>query len=193
MITIGLTGGIGSGKSTVARLLETMDIPVYDSDREAKKIVSESEFVKNSLSGRFGPEIYLKGVLNKTLLSFLLFGNENNLKFANAIIHPEVRKDFIHWKKQREDKPFAVIESAILFESGFDKCVDVIVTVSAPPEIRIERAQKRDKVSSDEVLNRIKTQMPEEERNKKSTYVIVNDNYRPILPQVEDILKKLNS
>jgi dephospho-CoA kinase len=193
MITIGLTGGIGSGKSVVARLFETMNIPVYDSDKEAKKILSNSEFVKRGLSERFGEDIYLNGMLNKTLLSFLLFSNEKNLKFANAIIHPEVQKDFIHWTKQREDKSFVVIESAILFESGFDKCVDVIICVSAPLEIRIERTQKRDGLNLEAVLNRVKNQVSEEERNKKSAYVIINDNYQPVLPQVENIIKKLSS
>jgi dephospho-CoA kinase len=192
MITIGLTGGMGSGKSVVAQLFTTMDIPVYDSDKEAKKIIAESSFVRKSLSERFGAEIYSKGVLNKNLLSILLFNDEKNLNFANAIIHPEVQKDFIQWRKQHEDKSFVVIESAILFESGFDRGVDAIISVSAPLKIRLERVQKRDKLSLDAVSQRIKNQISEEERNEKSAYIIINDDYRAILPQVENILKKLN-
>jgi dephospho-CoA kinase len=192
MITIGLTGGIGSGKSVVAKLFETMDIPVYDSDKEAQKITSTSDYVKKCLSEHFGTKIYSKEILNKKLLSSLIFGNEKNLKFANSIIHPEVQKDFIQWKTKWEDKSYVVIESAILFETGFDKGVDVCISVSAPLEIRIARTQKRDKISLESVLNRINSQMPEEEKNKKAAYIIFNDNYQAILPQVENILKKLN-
>jgi dephospho-CoA kinase len=192
MKTIGLTGGIGSGKSVVARLFETMNIPVYDSDREAKKITSGSGFVRTCLIEHFGQEIYPKGVLNKKLLASLIFGNEKSLKFVNSIIHPEVQKDFIRWKEQWEDRSLVVIESAILFESGFDRGVDVSITVSAPLEIRTERVQKRDETPREAIFDRMRNQMTEEERNRKSGYVIINDNYQAILPQVENILEKLN-
>jgi dephospho-CoA kinase len=192
MMTIGLTGGIGSGKSMIAKLFETMGIPVYDSDAEAKKIISTSLFIRERLSEQFGPEIYPKGILNKTLLASLLFGNKKNLNFVSSVVHPEVQKDFIRWKEMQKDRSLVIIESAILFESGFDRGVDVSISVSAPCEIKIERTQKRDNLSREAVLNRMNSQMPEEERNKKSDYVIINDNCRAVLPQIEAILNKLD-
>jgi dephospho-CoA kinase len=191
MKTIGLTGGIGSGKSVVAGLLETLGFPVYDSDREAKRITSTSPLIRERLSERFGPEIYNGERLNKILLSSLLFCNGKNLKFANSVIHPEVMNDFLKWKEQYQACCLTIVESAILFESGFDKAVDVKISVSAPLEIRIERVQKRDGVLRESVLAKIRNQITEEERNIKSDYVIINDNCRAILPQVEFILKKL--
>jgi dephospho-CoA kinase len=192
MKTIGLTGGIGSGKSIVAKFLEYREIPVYDSDREAKRIISDSPVVRKLLVKKFGEEIYINGKLNKTLLSHLLFRNEKNLKFADSVIHPEVKKDFIQWKAQFQEKPFTVIETAILFESGFDKEVDVIINVSAPLELRIERVQKRDKLTRESILYRMQNQFTEEERMEKANYTIINDNNQAILPQIENILRKLN-
>jgi dephospho-CoA kinase len=189
---IGLTGGIGSGKSVVARLLENLGFPVYDSDREAKRITATSPVVRKRLSERFGPEIYKKKALNKKLLSHLLFNNENNLKFANSVIHPEVMSDFLQWLTQYQCYSFAVIESAILFESGFDKSVDACISVSAPLEMRIKRAQQRDGATQESIRARTRNQMTEEERNRKSDYIIINDDYRAILPQVESIVRKLD-
>jgi dephospho-CoA kinase len=188
---VGLTGGIGSGKSVVAGLLKTLGFPVYDSDREAKRLTSTSPVIRERLSERFGPEIYEKGTLNKILLSSLLFCNGKNLKFANSVIHPEVMKDFLTWKEQYQTCCLTVVESAILFESGFDKAVDVKISVSAPLDLRIERVQKRDEVLRESVLARIHNQMTEEERNGKADYIIINDNCRAILPQIEYILEKL--
>jgi dephospho-CoA kinase len=188
MKTIGLTGGIGSGKSVVARLLETMGFPVYDSDREAKRITTDSDTVREQLTKQFGQEIYKKNELNRNLLASLIFDNEKNRNFVSSIIHPEVRKDFIRWREQRQDSDFAIIESAILFESGFDKEVDICVLVMAPMDIRIERVQKRDKTNRESVLKRIQNQTPDEEKREKSDYIIINDNQKAILPQIEDML-----
>ncbi|MDR2086300.1 MAG: dephospho-CoA kinase [Dysgonamonadaceae bacterium] len=191
MLIVGLTGGIGSGKSVVAGLFETLGFPVYDSDREAKRITATSPVIRNRLSERFGPEIYSENTLNKILLSSLLFGNEKNLKFANSVIHPEVMKDFLQWTEQHQGCRLTIVESAILFESGFDKRVDIKISVSAPLELRIERVQRRDGATKEAVLARISNQMAEEERNGKSDYIIINDNCRAILPQVEKILNEL--
>jgi dephospho-CoA kinase len=191
MITIGLTGGIGSGKSIVAGLLKTFGFPVYDSDHEAKRIMATSPVVRERLSERWGQEIYSGEKLNKILLSSLLFCNEKNLKFANSVIHPEVMKDFLHWLEQYQVCYLTILESAILFESGFDKAVDVKINVSAPLEIRIERVQKREGVTREAVWARIRNQMTDAERCYKSDYTIINDNYRAVLPQVENIVNKL--
>jgi len=192
MKTIGLTGGIGSGKSVVSKLLETMGIPVYDSDKEAKRITSNSLVIQELLSKRFGSKLYPDGELNKSLLASLIFSNEENLKFVNAIIHPEVQKDFINWKKLHSNYSFVVVESAILFESGFDKIVDITINVSAPLEKRIKRVQKRDLSNRESILNRMNNQMSEEERIQKSNHTIINDDCQALLPQAEYLLKQLN-
>ena len=192
MKTIGLTGGIGSGKSVVSNLLGIMGIPVYDSDKEAKKITSNSPVIRDCLSKKFGTELYQDGVLNKSLLSSLIFGDKENLAFVNAIIHPEVQKDFVKWAELHKDSSFVAVESAILFESGFNKIADVTINVSAPLERRIERVKKRDQSSREHILNRINNQMSEEERTQKSDYTIINDDYLAVLPQIEYLLKQLN-
>jgi len=192
MKTIGLTGGIGSGKSVVSKILETMDIPVYDSDKEAKKITSNSSIIQDCLSKKFGTELYCEGKLNKSLLASLIFSNKENLKFVNAAIHPEVKKDFLRWKELHKNIPFVVMESAILFESSFDKMADITINVSAPFEKKIERVQKRDLSNRESILNRMNNQMSEEERKNKSDYTIINDDNQALLPQVEYLLKQLN-
>ena len=192
MKTIGLTGGIGSGKSVVAKLLGTMGIPVYDSDKEAKRITSNSLTIRDCLSKRFGAELYPEGILNKPLLASLIFDNKENLYFVNTIIHPEVQKDFMQWKEQYKNIPFIAMESAILFESGFDKMADITINVSAPLEKRIEQVQKRDLSNRESVLNRMNNQMSEEERINKSGYTIINDGYQALLPQIEYLLRQLN-
>jgi dephospho-CoA kinase len=191
MKIIGLTGGIGSGKSTVARLFEILGIPVYNTDEEAKRITSSSSTVKQALSDRFGTKLYPDGRLDKELFSSLIFNNEENLRYANAVIHPEVKKDFLMWTEQYRTIPFVAVESAILFESGMDEMSDVTINVSSPLETRIERVQKRDHLSRESVLNRINNQMSEEERIAKSDYTIKNDGCSAILPQIENRLKVL--
>ena len=190
MKVVGITGGIGSGKSVVSKILETMEIPVYNSDAEAKKIMESSLFVREKLSKKFGNQLYFTGKLNKTLLAELIFNHSEYLTFVNSVIHPEVYKDFLEWKQKYVSFPILGIESAILFESGFDKYVDLSITVSAPLELRIKRLQKRESLDETTILNRIKNQMSEEERISKADYIIVNDDIQPVIPQVESILKE---
>jgi dephospho-CoA kinase len=192
MKIIGLTGGIGSGKSVVAKLFETMGIPVYDTDKEAKRITSTSLLIRECLSKKFGQELYQDGQLNKSLLASLIFENKENLNYVNAIVHPEVQKDFVCWKEQYKNSRCIAIESAILFESGFDKITDVSINVSAPLEKRIERIQMRDQINRKDILNRIENQMSEDERIRKADYTIMNDDCQALLPQVKKTLKQIN-
>lgn len=192
MIIIGLTGGIGSGKTTVAQIFEAMNIPVYYTDPEAKRIMAESSAVKAKLTGRFGNEVYKEGQLDRACLAKLIFDNKDNLEYVNSVVHPEVAKDFEHWVGQHADSPYVLIESAILFESRFDRLVDKTLTVTAPLETRIERIMLRDNVDSDSVLKRIANQQPEEEKVRRSDAVIVNDGVHPLIPQVEAFLSSLN-
>jgi dephospho-CoA kinase len=192
MTTIGLTGGIGSGKSTVSRLLETMEIPVYVADTESKKLVNTLPHIKEQLTAAFGPQLYSNGEVDKALLASLIFGNKENLQYANSVIHPAVFEDFRQWAERHTGVSFVVVESAILFDSGFNKTVDVTVNVSAPLEIRIRRVEKRDRALRETVEARLNSQISEEERNRLSDYVILNDETCALIPQVENLLNLLN-
>jgi dephospho-CoA kinase len=191
MKIIGLTGGIGSGKSTVSRMLKVLGIPVYEADAESKRLVNTSPYIREQLIETFGSQLYKNGELDKAMLASLIFGG-GNLLYVNSVIHPVVFEDFRHWAERQMQSPFVVIESAILFDSGFDKTVDVTVNVSAPLEVRIRRVEKRDKVLRESIEARINSQMPEEERIRLSDYTIFNDEIHALLPQVENLLNLLN-
>ena len=185
MKVIGLTGGIGSGKSTVSRLFDIMGIPVYIADTESKRLTESSSFIREKLIERFGPNLFVGGKLNKTLLALFIFANEDNRLFVNSVIHPEVIADFERWKEQHTNSPAVVIETAILFETGLYKTVDISVTVAAPEELRIRRVELRDGLSRESIASRIRSQLPEEEKIRRSDYVIYNDDRQALIPQVE--------
>ena len=193
MIKLGITGGIGAGKSVVAAFLKTLRIPVYIADDESKRLISTSPRIKEQLIKLFGEELFAGGILNKALLASFIFENKDNLRAVNAIIHPEVMADFKAWSAKHADKKIVAMEAAILFESGFDKTMDFIVTVTAPQEERIERILKRNKTTREEILSRMSNQLPDEEKCKRSNFVIYNDNDRAIIPQIENILQYLIS
>lgn len=174
MKIIGLTGGIGSGKSTVGKLLENKNIPVYYSDIRAKEIMKESTLIISTLKEWYGEDIYEKGELNREKLAAIVFTDQEKLNQLNALVHPEVFKDFDNWKSQQNSE-FVIKEAAILFESGSYKNCDLVVTVSAPIEVRIKRTQERDQISRNEVLDRISKQWSEEQRNETADYIIPND------------------
>ncbi|GHT13400.1 dephospho-CoA kinase [Bacteroidia bacterium] len=188
MQIIGLTGGIGSGKSTLSRLLEIMDIPVYIADSESKKLTDNSPWIREKLIEKFGSDLYKTGKLDKSLLSSLIFGNEENLAYVNSVIHPVVLEDFKNWTSQHADKEFIAIESAILFDSGFNKTVDFTVNVSTPLEMRIHRVEVRDNLPRESIIPRINSQLPEKERNRRSDFIILNDDVAALIPQVEKVL-----
>ena len=190
MKIIGITGGIGSGKSIVSRLLEINGIPVYNTDIAAKRIHNVSQTVREKLAGRFGQELYEPyGVLNRTMLGSLIFNQPENLAFVNSVVHPAVRADFFEWKTEREGRKWVGIESALLFESGLNRLVDISIHVTAPLEIRIRRVQKRENWDREAVLSRAQHQMTDEERNALADYTFVNDDQQALLPQVENWIK----
>ena len=191
MIKLGITGGMGAGKSVVASFLKTLGIPVYIADNESKKLTSTSPRIKEQLNKLFGEDLFAGGILNKALLASLIFENKDNLRLVNSIIHPEVMSDFEAWSVKHTGKKLIAIEAAILFESGFDKAVDLIVTVTAPREERIERILKRNKATRQEILSRMSNQLPDKEKCKRSDFIIYNDNDRAIIPQIENILQKM--
>ena len=187
MRKIGITGGIGSGKSVVAELLRLHGVPVYIADEESKRLTASSPVIHEQLTALLGPDIYTEQGLNKPLLANYIFGDPTIRQKVNQIIHPEVNRDFEAWCV-RQQRPLCAIESAILFESGFNRIVDDCLMVYAPLDIRIERASLRDHASHEAILKRINSQMPDEEKCKLADYIILNDGKSPLLPQVEKFL-----
>ena len=188
MVKIGITGGIGSGKSVVATLLRLYGIPVYIADEESKRLTNSSPVIRRALVDLVGEAVYdADGKLDKPRLANFIFGQPEHLARVNAIIHPEVNRDFLDWS-ERQEKAFCAIESAILFESGFDRIVDVKLMVLAPLEIRLERAIARDHASREALERRIKSQMADEEKALRSDYVIHNDDRQALIPQVENFI-----
>jgi dephospho-CoA kinase len=187
---IGLTGGMGSGKTTIANHLNSLGIPVYNSDYQAKKILNLPETVE-SLKSVFGDVIFTNELLDKEKLSKIVFKNPEQLKLLNQIIHPAVRVDFENWLKANINSPLVIKEAAILFESGSYKNCDVIISVSAPQEIRIQRVIARDQLTYDEVMFRINNQWTDEMRNEKSDYVIDNQDIDKALVQAEFVINNL--
>lgn len=191
-IKIGITGGIGSGKSVVSRLLEVMGVPVYISDVESKRLTVSDTQIRRELIGLLGEEVYAGGELNKPLLASYIFGNPEHIRTVNGIIHPRVRDDFHRWVEQHTVCPIVGMESAILIEAGFAGEVDVVVMVYAPEEVRIARAMQRDAVPRELVERRVRSQMSDEEKRGKADFVIVNDGETPLIPQVLGVITSLS-
>ena len=190
MIKIGITGGIGSGKSVVSSLLTLAGIPVYVADDESKNLTESSPVIQKKLKSLFGDDIYLNGNLDRKHLASLIFSDEVILKKVNSIIHPVVREDFQQWVSKQKAKRCAM-ESAILFESGFDKDIDVVLMVYAPVELRLTRTMLRDGASEADIMKRMNRQMPDELKRKQADFVIVNDDVQALMPQIEQFLKIL--
>lgn len=188
MVTIGITGGIGSGKSLISRILKIWSYPVYDTDIEAKRLMDNSDEVKDRLVALLG-NIYNDTGLDRSHMASIIFNDQIKLEKVNAIVHPAVRSDFSIWV-QKQNTDIAFIESAILYEAGFDKNVTFIWNVSAPLEIRVMRVMKRNSCTREEVLARIAKQISDEERNEKSNDIIYNDGIQPVMPQLRALLAK---
>lgn len=193
MVRLGVTGGIGSGKSVVCRLLQMLDVPVYDSDSRAKWLMANSLALRERLCARFGTEIYEGGVLQRRVLAERVFSNAEALAALNAIVHPAVAEDFCAWAAVREAEgaDVVVLESAILMSSGFDRFVDRCVAVVAPEELRVARAVARDGASVEQIESRIAAQMSQQEIASRCDYVIVNDEESMLWPQVLSLVAEL--
>lgn len=191
---IGITGGIGSGKSVVARLLAVLGVPVYVSDEETRGLMVHDAGIHQGLVNLLGPEVYRQGMLNKPLLASYLFASEEHARQINAIVHPRVKADFRSWvHRQQQTHSLVGIESAILLEAGFASEVDYVVMVYAPLEVRIARAMQRDTASRETIERRIRCQMDDEAKRSRADFVLVNDGRQPLLPQVLDLVRKLSS
>lgn len=189
--TVGITGGIGSGKSIVARILQLMGYPVYASDQRAKEIMHENPLIINGLKKLFGEEAYLHSQLNRPFIAAQIFRDDALRTQMNQLVHPAVREDFQNWVKQ-QDSPLVFQESALLFETGGYKLFDAVVLVTAPENIRMERIKERDQLNDEQVRARFKAQMPEEEKVKLTDYTISNDGNQLLVPQVLDLIRKMS-
>jgi len=187
---IGLTGGIGSGKTTVANYFKELGIPVYIADVEGKKI-TESPKILKSIKDAFGSAVFDEERLNRQKVSQIVFNDSEKLKLLNSIIHPEVEKHFMNWVNNHSNFPLVVKETALLFESGSYKKCDFVITVIAPLEDRINRVIKRDAITRENVLKRIDNQWSDEDRVRNSHYIIDNTDRKTIERQVKEILKKI--
>lgn len=188
MYKIGVTGGIGSGKSTVCELLRDRGVAVYDSDSRAKQLMAESEALREQLIAAFGAECYNAEGLNRAFLASKVFGNEEALQQLNSIVHPAVRADFQAWAEQQQS-PYVVLESAILFEAGFESEVDATLAVMAPMPMRLERTMARDGVDKESVMRRMEHQLSDDELHRRASRTIVNINREYLEGDIEQLHK----
>ncbi|MDR1417198.1 MAG: dephospho-CoA kinase [Prevotellaceae bacterium] len=189
MTRIGVTGGMGSGKTTICWTLESMNIPVFYADEEVKKMYEDNGEVKAMVVEAFGEDIYSSGRLNKKLLAEKVFGNAAALATLNAIAHPAAAKRVAAWVEQQH-APCVVQEAALMFESSAYRQLDKIVTVNAPEELRIQRVMQRDGCARHEALRRMARQLSDAERTARADFCIVNDDVTPLLPQILEFRKK---
>ncbi len=191
MYKVGITGGIGSGKSTVCRMLAERGVALYDADSRAKALMSTSEALHKALIECFGAETFNAEGLNRAYLAERVFADAEQLRLLNSIVHPAVIADFEAWAEAQEGK-YVVFESAILFEAGLEDRVDVAVAVMAPEALRVERVMARDGHTMEQVLARIKNQMSDDERSDRSKYSIVNIDIEDLEEDVEQLHRRLS-
>ncbi|MEI6853512.1 MAG: dephospho-CoA kinase [Bacteroidota bacterium] len=192
MIKIGLTGGIGTGKSVVAGIFSGMGIPIFFADQEAKKAYSDLE-VLQKIKVLFGESIFDNQSVNFIKLSNLIFSNKIELEKLNDIIHPFVLQKFENWITENSSAPYVIMESAILYETGYDTMFDKMIAVTAPTELCIERVMQRDGIDRDMVLKRMSNQFPNETKVDRADFCVQNNSQELIAPQVADIHKSILS
>ena len=190
MLRIGLTGGIGSGKTTVARIFEVLGVPVYYADEAAKKLMNTDGDLKRLIIQHFGEESYSDNKPDRSFLASVVFSNSEKTKLINSIIHPATLADAAAWMDLQKS-PYAVKEAALIFEAGAEKHLDLVIGVQAPFELRMQRAMQRDDISEEAVLARMGKQMDEEEKMKRCDIVINNDEKELLIPQVVAVHEKL--
>ena len=192
-IKLGITGGIGSGKSVVSTILRLMDVPVYDCDSQSKYLTEHNDVIRTQLIDLLGNNVYFSnGELNKSFLASYVFSDSRHTAQINQIIHPIVKADFENWAiNQNPDILIIGMESAILFEAKLENTIDKILFVQAPFNLRIQRTMERDDLSFEQVKMRIKAQMDDNEKMKRSHFVVINDGKYSLLSQIQNVLNKL--
>jgi dephospho-CoA kinase len=191
MYKVGITGGIGSGKSLIADMLLKRGVALYSSDSRAKELMASDPELRQQLVERFGSEVFCAEGLNRAYLAERVFASDEELKALNAIVHPRVMADFEQWA-EKQSGDYVVLESAILYESGFDGAVDIVVAIMAPEELRIERVIKRDGVTKEQVEERMRHQLSDEERCNRAKYAIVNIELDELEEDVEQLHRRLS-
>ncbi len=196
MLKIGITGGIGSGKSTVAKLFEVLGIPVYYADDAAKKIMNEDETLKQQIQLQFGKQSYTNGNLNRKYIADIVFSNPEKLALLNSIVHPATLKDAEEWMNKHavsggQTTPYTIKEAALIFESGAQELLDYVIGVYTPAPLRIQRTMQRDNVSKEEVIARMNKQIDETIKMRLCDFVITNDERQLVIPQVMALHKQL--
>ena len=193
MLKIGITGGIGSGKSTIARALKSLGIPVYDADLRAKEIMNEDADLKAAIQTNFGENLYADGELDRASLAALVFTDKEKLENLNSIVHPAVALDFLRWSEQKKKDGHRIIakEAALLVEAGSYKELDKLILVVAPLEERIERVQKRNSWTENQVRDRISKQLTDEEKAPFADLVLNNNNSDKVLEPLLDFIRSL--
>jgi len=192
MLKVGLTGGIGSGKSTVAAIFETLGIPVYYADKEAKRLMNEDSRLKADIIKNFGEDCYQNGSLNKEYLASQVFNDKNKLTILNSIVHPATITDSKRWLSE-QSTPYSIKEAALIFESHSETQLDYVIGVDAPESIRIQRVFSRDNISAEQIKARMNGQMNEEEKMSKCDFIIRNNEQELLIPQVVALHEKLLS
>lgn len=192
MIKVGITGGMGSGKSVVCDLFRLHGIPVFDADKEAKFLNDTSPHIRKALIHHFGEALYKEDRLDRKKLADLIFADPQKLSLTNSIIHPVLGDWFLEWCKARATYPVVAIDAAVLFEAGFERYVDQVITVFAPKEVRIQRVTQRDNTHPERVEARMQHQLPEQEKVQRAHHVIHNDGHHSLIQQVDQILKSLS-
>jgi dephospho-CoA kinase len=189
-LRVGLTGGIGSGKSTVAKVFEVLGIPVYYADEAAKHLMNEDPLLKEQLIQHFGTATYTDGALNRKYLSGIVFNDPAKLELLNSLVHPATIRDGEQWMKQ-QTTPYAIKEAALIFESGSQSQLDYVIGVSAPDTLRIHRTMQRDHITREDVIVRMNKQIKQVIKMRLCDFVIVNDEQQAVMPQVMELHEKL--
>ena len=192
MKKIGITGGIGSGKTYIASVFQSLGIPIFNADIQAKKLMTSSRKLIKLVKEEFGNDIYKDSDLNKEKLASIVFSNSDKLQKLNSLVHPIVKEEFNNWCK-KQTSPYVIKEAAILFESNSHIGLDAVICVSAPLDLRMKRLLNRDDYSEKEIKKRIENQISQEEKQKLSDYIIVNDEKELLLPKIIKIHKELFS
>lgn len=192
MMRVGVTGGIGSGKTTVCEMFAEQGIAIYDCDREAKRLMNDDERVREQITSLFGEQAYVGGKLNREYLAEQVFSNGERLAVLNAVVHPAVRADFRRWCSEHQNEAYVMMESAILFEAGFEQEVDVILAVVAPRELRVMRVCNRNGMTPEQVEERIACQMSDDQLHARANYTMVNISLDYLRSDVEQMHKILN-
>jgi len=189
-VKVGITGGIGSGKTTVARIFGVLGIPVYYADDAAKRIMNEDDMLRRNIIKEFGEESYSNGLLNRQYLASIVFKDKKKLNILNALVHPATIRNSNAWMKC-QSSIYSIREAALIFESGVQDQLDYVIGVSSPVELRLQRAMNRDKLSREQVMERMDRQINENIKMRLCDFVIVNDDINPVIPQVLKLHEKL--